>query len=295
MLRSESVNAADLDGTRPLHWAIRADELEVAGLLLKAGADPNAETRLGVTPLYLAAQNGNPEMVKTLLAAGAKANQVDRATGESILVAAIRAASTGSVQALLASGADANAAEPQLRITPLMVAAELGHADMVRALLDRGADLHARTRIGATPEPKLPCIDKAGCGSHGVGIIRGGLPDQGIRAPIPGAMTPLMYAAREGHIDAAKLLIEAGADVNEVDKNDINPLLMAISNNHIDMARFLIERGANINAVDWYGRTPLFAAIEMRERGSSLRHLSAHGHRRRPEGDFRLHRISSRS
>lgn len=264
-VRSESVNAADLDGTRALHWAIRADELEIAGLLLKAGADPNAETRLGVTPLYLAAQNGNPEMVKTLLAAGARANQVDRATGESILVAAIRSGSTGSVQALLASGADANAAEPQLRVTSLMVAAELGYADMVRGLLDHGADLHARTRVGATPEPKLPCIDKAGCGSHGVGIIRGGLPDQGIRAPIPGAMTPLMYAAREGHIDAAKLLIEAGADVNEVDKNDIGPLLMAISNNHIDMARFLIERGASINAVDWYGRTPLFAAIEMRD------------------------------
>src|SRR5690242_7277516 len=77
-------------------------------------------------------------------------------------------------------------------------------------------------------------------------------------------MTPLMYAAREGHIDAAKALIDAGADVNAADKNVITPLFMAISNNHIEMARFLIDRGANINAVDWYGRTPLFAAIEMR-------------------------------
>jgi uncharacterized protein len=73
-----------------------------------------------------------------------------------------------------------------------------------------------------------------------------------------------MYAAREGHIDSARLLLDAGSDVNEVDKNDINPLFMAIGNNHIDMARFLIERGANINAADWYGRTPLFAAVEIR-------------------------------
>jgi ankyrin repeat protein len=62
----------------------------------------------------------------------------------------------------------------------------------------------------------------------------------------------------------AKLLLDAGSDVNAVDKNDITPLFMAISNNRIPMARFLIDRGANINAKDWYGRTPLFAAIEMR-------------------------------
>jgi ankyrin repeat protein len=73
-----------------------------------------------------------------------------------------------------------------------------------------------------------------------------------------------MFAAREGHIDAARLLLDAGSDVNAVDKNDITPLFMAISNNRIPMARFLIDRGANINAKDWYGRTPLFAAIEMR-------------------------------
>jgi len=263
-LTKESVNAADTDGTRPLHWAVRADELEIARLLLRAGADPNAETRLGVTALYLAAQNGDAEMVKALLDAGAKANQVDRATGESILMTAIRSGNTAAVQALLSSGADANAAEPQLRVTPLMLAAETGSAEMVRALLARGADVRARTRTGTTPERKMPCIDKAGCGSHGVGIIRGGLPEQGYLPPIPGNMTPLMYAAREGHLDVAKVLIDAGAEVDAVDKNVITPLFMAISNNHIDMARFLIERGANINAVDWYGRTPLFAAIEMR-------------------------------
>ena len=89
-LTRDSVNAADSDGTRPLHWAIRADELEVARLLLRAGADPNAETRLGVTPLNLAAQNGDAEMVQALLAGGANANQVDRATGESVLMAAAR-------------------------------------------------------------------------------------------------------------------------------------------------------------------------------------------------------------
>lgn len=263
-LRGGGVNASDTDGTSPLHWAVRAGELEVAELLLRAGADAAGQNRLGVTPLYLAAQNGNAAMMRKLLDAGANANQVDQATGETVLMVATRTGDTDSVRTLLENGANPNATEPQVQVTALMLAAEAGHTELVRALLEHEADIQARTRTGATPAPRLPCVDRTGCGSHGVGIIRGGFPERGLRAPIPGAMTPLMYAAREGHMDVARLLLSAGARVNEVDKNDIGPLLMAISNNHIDMARFLIDRGANIHAVDWYGRTPLFAAVEIR-------------------------------
>jgi ankyrin repeat protein len=263
-LQPGDVNASDSDGTRPLHFAVRADELEIADQLLRAGADATAANRLNVTPLYLAAQNGNAPMIRRLLDAGANPNQIDQTTGETILMVATRTGDADSVRTLLQQGADPNATEPQVQVTALMLAAEAGHTGVVRALLDQEADVHARTRTGPAPSPRLPCVNKTGCGSHGVGIIRGGLPERGSRAPIPGAMTPLMYAAREGHIEVARLLLDKGAKVNEVDKNDIGPLLMAISNNRIDMARFLIDRGANIHAADWYGRTPLFAAVEIR-------------------------------
>ena len=265
-----TVNMSDIDGTRALHWAIRAGEADIVELLLKAGADATAKDRLDVTPLFLAAMNGDGVIMRKLLNAGANANQVEK-TGDSILMVAIRTGSTDAVRALLEHKANANYAEPQLQLTPLMLAAEGGYTEMVADLIKSGADIQVRTRTGATPARRLPCVAASGCGSHGIGIVRGGWPDKGIRAPIPGNMSPLMYAAREGKIDAARLLLNAGASVNEVDKNDISPLFMAISNNHPDMARFLIEKGANIHAKDWYGRTPLFAAIEMRNADMNYR------------------------
>lgn len=258
-----TVNVADVDGTTPLLWAIRADERDIVDILLRAGADATAPNRLGVTPLFLATMNADGPMMRKLLDAGANANQTEK-TGETILMVATRTGDLDSVRALLEHGAKVNTAEPQLQLTPLMLAAEGGFTEIVGALLEKGADVHARTRTGAKPAKKMPCIDAAGCGSHGVGIVRGGFPDKGYQPPTPGALTPLMYAAREGHIEVAKLLLESGSAVDETDKNGITPLFMAISNDRVDMARFLIERRANINAKDWYGRTPLFAAIEMR-------------------------------
>ena len=77
-------------------------------------------------------------------------------------------------------------------------------------------------------------------------------------------MTPLLYAARDGRMDTVRMLLDAGADINQRDANEITPLIIAITNNHPDVARFLIDRGADIKAVDWYGRTPLWAAVETR-------------------------------
>jgi len=77
-------------------------------------------------------------------------------------------------------------------------------------------------------------------------------------------MTPLLYAARDGRLAAARRLVAAGADIELADANGIRPLLMAVLNNNLDVARLLLEYGADVNGDDFWGRAPLWAAVEYR-------------------------------
>jgi ankyrin len=237
------------------------DDLDAAKLLMRAGADVKRPDRYGVTPLFLASSNGNADMMRLLLDAGADANAVDPA-GETVLMTASRVGVLDAVKLLVDRGAVVDAKDPEFQQTALMVAVRENHPDVVRFLVERHADVNAQTRTGRTPPWVLP-NSVPGFG-HGIGIVRGGLPDRGSRYLIPGALTPLLYAARDGRLESARILLGAGADIEAKDANGITPLLMAITNNHMDVARFMVERGARINVVDWYGRTPLWAAVETR-------------------------------
>ena len=254
------VNAPDGDGTTPLHWAVWADDPETVEELLRAGATATTPNAFGVPPIYTAAERGNGRIIRRLLAAGAKSSGADR-SGDTALMAAIRSGSVDAVTALIDAGADVNAADAQLGYTVLMLAVRSDSAPIVRQLLARGASLEARTRVGAKPAARPP---GAGGGSHGVGIVRSGVPPQGEQLPTPGGMTPLMYAARDGALDAARVLVEAGAALNATDPNGMTPLMMAITNGKIPVAQLLVDKGADVRAADWYGRTPLWAAVEIR-------------------------------
>lgn len=255
-----AVNEPTVDGTPALHWVVRMQDADTAQLLLKAGADVNLANRYGVLPLHLAIGNNDLPMVKLLLAAGADANSID-AAGDSCLVMAIRGGEQGIVEALLAQGARPDKSDKTFLQTPLMVAAREGHAGIVRLLLARGARVDAQTRTGPTPAFRLPASNS---GSKGEGIVRGGWPERGERDPTPGAKTALLYAAREGHLEVVKLLLEAGASLEKADADGVTPLLMAVLNGQIPVAHHLLDRGANVRAMDWYGQTPLFAAVDLR-------------------------------
>jgi ankyrin len=254
------VNAADEDGTTPLHWAVWADDEATVQELLRGRASATAVNAFRVSPLSIAADHGNPAIVRRLLAAGAKAEDVDT-SGQTLLMAAVRSGNVETVRLLIEAGAQVNTAEPQLGHTALMWAARTNNGAVVKLLVERGAVVEARTRAGAKPAVRPP---GAGGGSHGVGIVRSGVPEEGEQGPTTGGMTPLLFAARDGAPDAARALIDAGANLNAADPNDMTPLMMAITNGQIPVAQLLVDRGADVRAADWYGRTPLWAAVEIR-------------------------------
>jgi ankyrin len=257
-----SVNARAVDGTTALHWAARADDLPTVQVLLEAGAEPHAADRYGVTPMHLAAENGSAAVLAALLDAGADLNAL-APIGEPPLMTAVRTGRLDAIALLLDRGAAVDARDRDFEQTALMIAVREGHPQAVELLLARGAAVDARTRVGPSPKFTPPCKG-TGCGSEGVGINRGGLPDRGRRGAALGGMTPLNYAARDGRVEEARLLVAAGADLELAEANGIRPLLMALLNDQLAVADLLLEHGADVNADDFWGRTPLFAAVEYR-------------------------------
>jgi uncharacterized protein len=254
------VNAISADGTSALHWAVHLGDEDTARQLIRHDARLDEVNRYGLAPLHVAAAEGRPNLVRLLLEAGASTGLRGR-NSETALMMAARSGCADCVKLLLAKGSNVSARDEAFDLTALALAAWSGNAESVAHLIRAGADVNASTRLG--PEPKF--VDpNAGRASHGDGILRGGVPERGSRPARAGQMTPLHYAAREGHTAVVKLLVESGARIEQPEANGVRALLLAIMNDRTETARYLIEQGADVNADDWYGRTPLWAAVDAR-------------------------------
>jgi ankyrin repeat protein len=245
------VNAVDADGTTALHWAARADDMDTVQLLVRSGANPKAADRYGITPLSLAAEVGDARLVEFLIKAGADPNAV-KPNGETILMIASRTGKPEAIKVLLANGAKVDARENEFGETALMWAAAENNAAAIRVLAEGGADKNARSTLLKFPEFKFITS----------GMVTTSLPR--------GGWTPLMYAARQGSIDAARALADAGADLNAADPEGSTALILAVINAHFDLAEALLEKHADPNIADSTGMTALYAAVDMHTLGPML-------------------------
>ena len=245
------VNEPQADGSTALAWASYHDELETAELLIRAGADASAANEYGVTPLTLACTNRSAAMVGKLLTAGADPN-IAQWTGETPLMTCSNAGSVEAVKLLLTAGADANAKENELGQTALMWAAAEQHPGIVRELVNHGADVHARSNPSLRSEPfiiKVPSI-------FGLNYR------PNVHFPkSAGGFTPLLFAAQQGDVESARILVEAGANVNDATDEEGSALIVATASGHQKLAQFLLEKGADPNFTDGYGITALHYAL----------------------------------
>ena len=231
--------ANDPDGTTPLHYAVRNQELAQVRKLIAENAPVDAVNRYGVTPLVLAVETGNVELVNTLIAAGANVNHA-LPEGETVLMTAARTGNVPIVQALLRKDARMEVRDGFYGETALIWAADADQADVVKALLDAGASVDARSA-------------SASFARRNAGLTRLSL----------GEWTPLMYAARDGAMKAGRVLLDRGAEVNAVDPDGATALVLAIINYHYDFAQMLLDYKADPNLADTTGMAALFAAVDM--------------------------------
>jgi len=232
-------------------------------MLLRAGANPKSANRYGLAPITLAAMNGSAKVIDLLVSAGVDAN-TSTTEGEPVIMTAARTGAVDAMKALIARGANVNAREKWFGETAVMWAASENHADAIRVLAEAGADLNARSTQLDAPVLEFP---------------RSGGPN----SPLPrGGWTALMFAARDGAIDAARALADLGANLNAtaLPQTDVplkpeeiaaaqaknigtSALVYAIINVHYDLASMLLDKGADPNVVDGAGMGALYAAVDM--------------------------------
>jgi ankyrin repeat protein len=312
------IDGAQGDGSTALHWAAFNDDLETTKMLIAAGANAKVTTREGaITPLFMAATNGNATIIEALLKAGAGANSV-KANGTTALMLAASSGNPEAVKILLDRGADVNAKESVHGQTALMFAAALNRDAAVRALLAHGADPNIATSVrklervrfdqdgnvvedrpagrggAAAKSPEALDAEAAAAAarianetqkaeldvfSRALNLksvvyltakprARAGdvaaRPPRKVGADFMGGMTALLYAAREGHFESVKALVEGKADVNLISGGDkFSPMVTAIANGHLTIAKYLLDHGADPNLVTGTGLSALYATIDV--------------------------------
>jgi ankyrin repeat protein len=223
-------------------YAAANGDIELVRALIKAGANVKLANQLGTSAITEASIIGSAPIVEALLKAGADPN-FRTPNGETPLMAAARSGNGDAAKALLDAGADINAKETWGGQSALMWAAALSQADMLKFLASKGANLNDHGKINQwerkiIQEPRPKDMNKGG-------------------------FTPLHYAAREGCASCVENLLAAGADPDSEDPDRETPLLLALENMHFDTAAVLVKDGADLEKWDLFGRSPVYMAADV--------------------------------
>ncbi len=208
------------DGSTLLAWAIESQNREIVRLLLARGAKANEPGFPSVAPLIVACQYGDPAILEMLLDAGADVNAA-RPDGIAPLSLCAGNASAAILQRLITSGATVDKADENGQ-TPLMWAAAKGRVENIHLLLEHGAQVNRQTAKG---------------------------------------FTPLFFALKSGIPEAPVVVLEAGGNADYVGPDGTSVVQLAMYQKDYAFAARMIERGANLTALDRNGNQLLHAAV----------------------------------
>jgi ankyrin repeat protein len=279
-----SVQQPNRHGVTPMSLACENGSVELVRLLLDAGADPNEKLPNGETALMMAARTGNPEALLLLIERGANVNAAEDLRGTTPLMWATAYENPKAVKVLLENGADVTArskAIPRGRRPYLAPTVHSRLNAFVREIGQAGRRVTTTSGLGEVP-PEDPAETArlaaqreralAALAASPAPPAIGGYDDvdeppqpAANRAPeMWGGLPPLVFAARQGDIESARLLVEHGADVNQQSEGGWTALLAAVQNRYYKMAAFLLERGADPSTQNEGGWSPLYIATDNR-------------------------------
>jgi ankyrin repeat protein len=277
-----NAKAANREGATPLWLASVNGDAAIIEALIKGGADPNEKLPLGRTPLMEASRTGNVDAMKVLLDHGAQVNAKETLRGTTPLMWAADEGHAAAIKLLIDRGADIKAqsslvergrgpalgksSDPRKQVAAQGAALAAGQASPPlgggRAAAPagrggRGGRGGAAGGRGATPAADgTDQFDDAAAAAFGFGrqaAVKDG-----------GALTPLVYAVRANDLESVKVLLTAGADVNQVTGYGWSPLLVATQNRYYKLGAYLIDHGADVNLANKGLWTPLYLATDNR-------------------------------
>jgi len=285
---------ATREGMTPLSLAAVNGNAAMIEMLLDVGADANVPLRNGETPLMMAARTGSVAAIEALLDRGVDIDARESLRGTTALMWAAAYSNPPAVEALVDRGADVSlksAAIPRGRRPYLAPSAKSrieafnrGVGQAGRAIpvdVDDGDDTgftdenlddvdddgdfdetafdEARRRPpSADPTPSAQGPVQPGEQATGTGEVT--QPNQAEW----GGLTPLVFAAREGDLESVRILVEAGADVNQTTEYGWTPLLTATQNRYYVLGEYLLDHGADPQIANNGMWSPLYIATDNR-------------------------------
>ena len=286
------VMARNRAGVGPLTLAAEAGNAAMVERLLDAGADPRETLPNGETALMMAARTGDPDTIDLLINRGAEIDARETKRGTTALMWAAAYGSRQAVQALVDRGADVSlrsdstqqARRPYLAPTPkerideylrgvgqagTTLAAGPGSGDDTAETPVRsaGSETGEAFAVSAVVEPVTAVAQRVtevvGDPTQPPDVV-GDFGGYGRERPVTGGLTAAVFAARHGDIETVRILLDAGADVNQVTEYGWTALLTATQNRYYQLGKYLLQRGADPAIANKGGWTPLYLATDNR-------------------------------